>query len=193
MLHIRNLVNDFSNPYMMNNSERNEELVNEIKALREAATALNGRITGLQYELHSKTAEIMDLRTSVQNLQSKVNLVQSEKQHIQKKCQNQIKKLEAEVKRNDLFQSKVMSTSKTKKEHFMIQEMDALRKVNKTLLGFADVLSQKFDFDRDLLKTLCEISSGTDDMVLSHFLDGLGKKIVSDDVPHNSIEVTDAK
>lgn len=152
---------------------RTDELVNEIKTLRETISDLNSKLNSKDFELHTKTSEIANLKATVHKLNEKVTLVQSEKQHIQKKCQNQIKKLETDVKRNDIFSNKLNLTSKTKKEYFMIQEMDVLRKVNRTLLGFVDVLSDKYEFDGDLVKTLCEIAEGTDDIILRHFLANL--------------------
>lgn len=156
--------------------DRITELVKEIKNLLDVNTGLNRDLNGVNAKLYAKDSEIKTLNSKIATLQAKVDFLEEEKTAIQKRASKNIKTLELELRKNSIFNKKVMATSKTKKEHLMIQEMDSLRKVNKTLLGFVEALSKRFLFDDDLLKTLAGIADGVDDRILQLFLDSFSKQ-----------------
>lgn len=160
---------------MAEKTDRIQDLVNEIKTLREVNTNLHRQINNLESKAYTKDLEIKALLKEQERLRAKVSFLEGEKAAIQKRMACKIKSLENDVRKNGMFNQKVMATSKTKKEHLMIQEMDSLRKVNKTLLGFVEVLSNRFSFDGDLLKSLCDVAEGVDDRILRLFLDSFSQ------------------
>ncbi|KAM0680847.1 hypothetical protein GINT2_001121 [Glugoides intestinalis] len=168
--------------------DRTTELVKELKDLLKVNTALNRYINAIDVKLYDKDSEIKALASQISTLQSKVNFLEEEKVAIQKRASKNVKNLELELRKSSIFNKKVMATSKTKKEHLMIQEMDSLRKVNKTLLGFVEALSKRFSFDDELLKALAYIADGVDDRILQLFLDTFSKKnkksIVNKELAH---------
>lgn len=168
--------------------DRIQELVNEIKIVREVNSTLHKECNSLQTRIYDKDCEIKNLNSKIENLRTNVSLLETEKAAILKKMENKTKALENEIRRNGIFNQKVMATSRTKKEHTMIQEMDSLRKVNTTLLGFVEILSKTYNFDKDLLKTLANIAEGVDDRIIQLFLDGLIEKSKECDIEMATIE-----
>ncbi|ELA41419.1 uncharacterized protein VICG_01524 [Vittaforma corneae ATCC 50505] len=170
---------------------RIQELINEIKVLREVNSTLHRQINSLQSQVYDKEYEIGSLNTKIDRLQSSIGFLEAERTGIQKKMDNKVKNLENEIRKNGIFNQRVMATSRTKKEYLMIQEMDSLRKVNRILLGFVEILSKTFAFDSDLLKTLVSVAEGVDDRILQLFLDGLKQRIKEEGIPVNVIEAND--
>lgn len=164
--------------------DRIQELISEIKILREVNSTLHQQINSLNSQIYSKDNEIKNQNIKIEKLQSNIGFLEAEKTGIQKRANFKIKSLEIEARRNGVFGQKVMATSKTKKEHLMIEEMDSLRKINKILLHFIDVLSREFEFDGDLVKTLVDIAEGVDDRILQLFLEGLRQRtdVIMEDI-----------
>jgi chromosome segregation ATPase len=171
--------------------DRIEELINEIKVIREVNNTLHRQVSTLQQQLYDKEYEIKTMNSTIEKLKTRLGLADQEKQAIQKKMDNKTRALENEIRKNGIFNQKVMATSKTKKEHLMIQEMDSLRKVNRTVLGFVDVLGKEFEFDIDILKALVSIADNVDDRILQLFIDGIKDRIKSKDIEMKAVEIND--
>lgn len=178
----------------MNVIHRVDELISEIKKLKDEVKAETEKLASAKCDLNSKDSQISQLIHLNKELTDDLEERKTEKIHLIKKFQNQIKKLEANLKRNDLFLNKTKGTSRTKKERVMMQDMNDLRRFNKILLEFVDVLAQKFGFDPNLLATLSKIAEGTDDILLRLFFEGITKKkkeIGTEDVPLSNMYTSD--
>lgn len=158
-----------------NNDEqsRTEKLIYEIKMLKNVNSSLHTKIIQLENNNQTLSSNLEILKEELQISKNQIEFHKKENKCIIKKYKNRIDILSKELKRNDLFSKKVMGTSKTAKENLMIQEMDCIRNVNKTLLGFIDILSQKIGFDREILGCLVEVADGVDDTILQLFVQKL--------------------
>lgn len=172
----------------MSNEEAKEnnrdELIREIKMIRALNSSLCIKINSLESRIHTKDCEVILLEDKLGRATSKIQFLESEKTCLQRKYGARIKSLENERRRNDIFNRKVMSTSKTKKESLMIQEMDSLRSVNKTLLGIIDILSESIGFDNDVVKAISKAADGVEDNILRLFVDSLKSR----DTPSNCMQ-----
>lgn len=155
---------------------RVDELIREIKAVRTANSGLHIKVNSLESHIYSKNCEVKTLENRVDRAASRIQFLESERTCLLKKYSARIRNLENEKRKNDIFNQKVMATSKTKKESLMMQEMDSLRAVNRTLLGIINLLGEQMGFDGNILKMMAEIADGVEDNILRLFLDGLKVK-----------------
>lgn len=181
----------------LSKSSRIDQLIDEIKVIRAVNSSLHSEITSLETKVFQKEREAKSLADKLEKTQKKVEFLEAEKKSNLKKYTTKIKNLERGKKRNDIFNQKIIGTSKTMKESMMIQEMDSLRSVNSTLLGIINLLSKEIGFDGEIIKGIAEIADGIEDNILRLFINGLKDalkpedKILStenNDVVFNSIE-----
>ncbi len=158
-------------------TQRINELVNELKVSREVNSSLHRKVCSLESVVSEKQYEINSISTSILKLKSRISHLEAENAAFDKKLAIKTRTLQNELRKSSIFNQKVMATSRTKKEHLMIQEMDSLRKVNTTLTGFVDALSKNFDFDTEILKSLATIADGVDDQIIQLFIQGIRDKI----------------
>lgn len=157
-------------------SNRTDKLISELKIYKTVNHGLHFKINSLESNAHTTTSAIACLQKKLDNSNAKIEFLEKEKMCLIKKYKNKIDVLQKEIKRNDIFNKKIIGTLKTKNESYMIQEMDLLRSVNRTLLGFVEILSKKFGFDSDIAKSLCDVANGVDDNILQLFLQDIESK-----------------
>lgn len=174
-----------------NNPENiKDKFVDEIKVLRAVNTSLHNKITSLEMLEYRKEATIKEMRKKIEDCQKKIDFLESERSATTKRYLMKIKQLEREKRRNDMFNKKIIGTSKSAKEALMITEMDSLRAVNRTLLEFIDILSVEIGFDKELITKISEIASSVDDNIIKLFVNGLkSNKDKTEEVIVNEIEV----
>jgi hypothetical protein len=171
----------------VNKQTKIESLISELKIYKTVNHSLHTKINSLESQAHTNLSNLSALEQKLQKANLKIDFLEKEKKILVKKYANKIDILQKEIKRNDIFNKKIIGTSKTKNESYMIQEMDTLRHVNKTLLRFVDVLSEKFGFDSEISKSLCEIAESVEDNILQLFIQDIefklkrkDKKVVED-------------
>lgn len=169
--------------------DRVGDLLGELKSKKENAVALQQQIASLKIQLQSKECEVQCLAADLIKSREDAKFLKWQNTASRKRTQFRMKGLENEVRKGEAFTQKLLAVSKTKREQLMVHEMDELRKVNKTLLGFVEALGRKFDFDCEVVKTLAGIANGVDDRILQLYLDGLRQNVNQEDVPVNEVVV----
>jgi len=165
----------------LNKSSRIDQLIDEIKIIRAVNSSLHSEITSLETKVFQREREAKSLADKLEKTQKKAEFLEAEKRSNLRKYNTKIKNLERGKKRNDIFNQKIMGTSKTMKESMMIQEMDSLRSVNSTLLGIIDLLGKEIGFDGEIVKGIAEIADGIEDNILRLFINGLKDTLKSED------------
>lgn len=159
-----------------NKPSRVQDLIREIKIIRADNSILHTKVNSLESRMYTKDFKMEELEHKLDKAASRIQFLESEKICLQRKYSARIKNLENEKRKNDIFNQRVMATSNTKKESLMMQEMDSLRAVNKTLLGIIDLLSEQMGFDSSLVKMIAGIADGVEDNILKLFVDSLKAK-----------------
>lgn len=150
-----------------------EDLIGEIKRLKECLKSISQDNVSLRHDLQSRESECRSLDTENQSLKKTVDNLQFERTQLITKSQNQIKKLETTIRRNDVFLTRPKEIPRTKKELMMVKDMNDIRRVNRILIEFVDALGNLYGFDSETLKTLAKIAEGVDDMLLKLFFRGI--------------------
>lgn len=155
-------------------NNRVQELLNEIKLLKEEARELNYRVIMFESCVREKNLEIGDLNRRLKILRENIVFLQEEKKSIESKNTRKHKALENEIKRLENEIGKLIRNGKTRKDKKVIEEMtkqmDKLRKLNNKLMCFVDRISRNINVDEGLLKSFLEIADGVDDVIFRHFL-----------------------
>lgn len=153
-----------------------DKLIYEIKLLRKINDTLQHKVSHLESQLQTISSKNGETESRLEEEKNKVNFLEKRNKCYVKKYKTKLSILEKEVRRKDIFNKKISGSLKTKKEAYMIQEMDSLRAVNNTLLGFVDLISEKYGFDDNILKNLARVASGVDDNIIKIFIEGLSAK-----------------
>lgn len=157
---------------------RLQDLITEIRSLREETKELSYKCIMLESRIKEKDMEIRELRRELQAEKEKVLFLEEEKKLNEKKNAKKQKSFENEIRRLKTSRSTVSGRHRRKEDdgEAMIVEMDKLRNVNSTLMRFIDRVCTNIRVDSDLLKSLLSIANGVDDAIIHLFLGELIEK-----------------
>lgn len=150
-----------------------EELVTEIKRLREKNDKLFKENNVLKNQINSKDYLLAESKNNLEKMESTVANLKEEIGILKKKEGMKIKKLENELRKNELFRESFRGTSKTRQEEMIRKKIKLLKNNNRILMDLINLFSKKFDFEPELCKSLCDISNTIEDTVIKNFLEGI--------------------
>ncbi|KAL6122684.1 hypothetical protein NUSPORA_00213 [Nucleospora cyclopteri] len=150
----------------MEREEKVQLYAKEIKNLEESNQQLKNKLARLENELFSKTGECEEAIQKLQTTLKENENWRTEKKLLEVKYQNKIKNYQAQLRKSDFFKETYRGSSKMKQRELINKEMKIMKGTNKTLCDFIKVISEKLDFDEEIIKEMLKIAEDVNDPII---------------------------
>lgn len=151
-------------------------LVMEIKDLRKQKEEGIEDTRRLRVNVRDRDEQIRQQNENIQDLSGRVSRLKKQLEAKEKKIKSIERAIRTESRRKELFNSKLLGSSKVQSDYYISLEMKLLNERFEIMKRFILVLSQEFGFDPVIFDQLLKIADEFDDPVIRVFLSSIISK-----------------
>lgn len=149
---------------------RIDSLIREIRDLSRQKEEGSEEVRRLRTKVQVQSEEIRQQAVRVEELTAEAARMKKSIEGRERRVRSSERAIRNESRRKELFNSKVLGSSKTQSEYYMSLEMKAVNERCEMMRRFMGVLSERFGLDMDVFDELVKIADGFDDPVIGVFL-----------------------